>query len=175
MAKRVLDLAVSVATIAAAASIVWVAFVDRDAGSRWFERAHPVGPPIGYVRGQKIDALPGVDFREARRTVLVVFTSRCRFCIEGVPYYQRLASLRDKDGARVRIVAVGFEQDQGAWSFPREQGWQPDHLVLVPPSSLKVRGAPAILLVDAKGTIVESWLGETTAETYEDIVKTVFQ
>jgi hypothetical protein len=172
---RVLDLTVSLATVAAAAAILWVVLVGRGASSGWLGQGRAGRPPVGYVRGEKIDALSGIDFRAARRTLLVVFTSHCQFCIQSVPYYRRLASMRDKQGAKVRVIAVGFEQDQGARSFPGEQAWQPDQLVIVPPSKLKVRGAPAILLVDANGTVVESWLGETSAETYEDILKTTFQ
>jgi hypothetical protein len=114
MLRRVPDIAVSTMTISAAGAIVWVVLVDAGARPGWPWRAREVRPPTGYLRGDKIDELPGVDFRVADRTLLVVFTSRGQFCIEGVPYNQRLVSTPDKDGAKVRIVAVGFEQDQGA-------------------------------------------------------------
>jgi hypothetical protein len=176
MLKRALDVGVSVTTIAAGIAIVWAVLVGGGTRSRlWPWGAREVRPPTGYIRGDKIDALPGVDFRASHRTLLVVFRSRCAFCIDSVPYYERLMTARNQRGAKVRVVAVGFQQDAAAREFPAQQGWHPDQVVFVARSAVKVRGTPAVLLVDSNGVVVESWLGRTEPDSYEDIVKTTFE
>jgi hypothetical protein len=175
MFRRALDVSVSVATIAAATAIIWAVLADRGKDARWWPwQAREPRAPTGYVRGDKIGGLPGLDFRLSSRTILVVFSSRCHFCKESMPYLQRLVSVRDQRRARVRIVAVGFEPDQDARQFPEQQGWHPDQIVLVPPSAIKIRGTPTVLLVNANATVTHSWLGRTSGETYEEIVKATF-
>jgi hypothetical protein len=176
MFKRIIDVVASLATIAAALAILWVLFTDAGATRAWpWQKQRPVDKPAtGYVRGDRMDPIAGIDYGASRRTLLIVYRSQCHFCIQSTPYYQQLGSLRDQSRAPVRIVAVGFEKDDGAAAFPAEQGWHPDHLALVPPSTIKVKGAPSVLLVDSSGTVVQSWLGQMTAENYTDVAKTVF-
>jgi hypothetical protein len=174
MFKRVLDVSVSVATVAAAIAIVWAVVTDN--GRRhWPWRTREVGQPTGYVRGDKMSVLPGVDFSASNRTVVVVFSSRCSFCIESAPHFRRLVSARNERHARVRVVAVGSEQDPGARQFPEQQGWHPDQIVVVPPAAVRVAGTPAILLVDSKGLVEASWLGRMAPDTFDAIVRTAFE
>ena len=174
MLKRVLDIGTSVATILAAAAIVWAVFFDEGSRHAWPWRSRVERSPAGYVAGDKIERVAGLDFHSSERTLLIVFRSRCRYCIESAPYYQQLVSLRNKKNAPVRIVGIAFEQDPEARSFISDQGWSPDQLVLVPPSTIKVKAAPSVILVDSDATVVATWLGRTSAASYRDIATTAF-
>jgi hypothetical protein len=171
---RILDLTVSILTAVAAIAIVWVVVAGSPGRQSLPWKARSQKPPAGYLRSDKMDPIAGVNFAEADRTLIVFFRSPCQFCIQSVPYYQRLTALKKDRKSRLQIVAVANDTDADAKNFPDEQGWQPDRVVLVPAGSIKARGVPVLLLVSSSGRVVESWLGGTTAESYDDLVRTVF-
>src|ERR1051325_2154425 len=54
--------------------------------------------------GMKL-SLPGVDWGQSDRTLLLVLSTTCHFCSESTPFYQRLAQEKSKHGD-VRLIAV---------------------------------------------------------------------
>ena len=121
----------------------------------WKPQPPKAPPPI--AAGTKL-AIADVDWANNGSTLVVALQKGCHFCSESAPFYQRLVQdTKDKNG--LKIVAV----------LPQttDEGKQYLDSLKVPIADVKqaqlstfgVSGTPTLILVDAKGQVVNSWVG----------------
>lgn len=92
-------------------------------------------------------------------TVLVIVSSKCRYCIESLPLYRRLA----EDSARnpFRLVFAGAEPLDTITGFLVANG-HPKPTILSLPPEIPVSVTPTLVLINSSGEITSAWLGRLT-------------
>jgi thioredoxin-related protein len=128
----------------------------------------PKAPPQSYKSGEKIADSPSLDFRDAKRTLVLFESSTCHFCNESLGFYSRLASLAHKNGTR--IVALTFEDTGVNKSFLATHGVEPDAVLALKDTKLKVFATPTLILVKNDGTVVASWVGKLPAQKESEVI-----
>ena len=133
-------------------------------------RTERVTPPVssGPVAGTRI-SLPGVDWSDARQTLLIALSKECRFCSESAPLYERLAreAARRKD---VRLIAVFPQDGAEARKYLDELGVPIQEIRQAQLDSIGARATPTLVLVDKAGVVTNSWVGRLPAEKESEVI-----
>jgi hypothetical protein len=109
-------------------------------------------------------ALSGQD------ALMIVVNSRCTFCTDSMPFYQRILEHRARSHAQTRIVAVGLEPKDTIQTYLRKNNVFVDTVTSVELRTLKVTSTPTLLLVNRSGKISGIWTGRLTADEEADVL-----
>jgi thioredoxin-related protein len=121
--------------------------------------------------GAKV-SLPDTDWTKNNRSLVLVLQKGCRYCTESAPFYQKLSAAVKAEGKTTLLAALPSSATESE-GYLRELGVAVDVVKQVSPSSLGVRGTPALLLVDDKGIVVESWTGKLPADKETQVLNKV--
>jgi hypothetical protein len=124
--------------------------------------------PRGPIAGTNV-ALPGFDWSGSNKTVVLALSSKCHFCSESAPFYQRLTNeLSQKSD--VRLVAI-FPQDGGeAKEYLIGLGVRIGEIRQASLNSIEVSGTPTLMIVDSHGTVKQSWVGKLSTEKESEVL-----
>jgi hypothetical protein len=127
--------------------------------------------PRGPIAGTNV-ALPGFDWSGSNKTVVLALSSKCHFCSESAPFYQRLndemAQHRD-----ARLIAV-FPQEVGeAKQYLSALGVKIEDVRNATLNSIGVNGTPTLIIIDSKGRIEQSWVGKLSPEREAEVISRV--
>lgn len=135
--------------------------------------------PAGAVRdaprpqtGSQLE-IAGQDWRESEKTLVMVLSNTCRYCIESTAFYQRLAA-ENKDRGAVRLVAVMPQALEESSDYLKANDISVDGLYHARPADLQVSGTPTLILVDRTGTIIDSWVGKLPPEKENEVFLAAF-
>lgn len=115
--------------------------------------------------------LPSVDWSGNGRTLLLVLQKGCHFCTESAPFYKELAG-RAAQG-KVRLVAVLPQETADAKQYLNSLQIPIDDVRQSSLDALGVRGTPTLILVDARGTVEDSWVGKLPAEREAEVLRRI--
>jgi peroxiredoxin len=127
---------------------------------RYWPRLSPPRKPADAVlqlKGKHV-GVDGLNVRTGVPTVLLVLSTRCRFCAESMPFYRRLSAQR-VNGKGFRLVAVSSENSEKLKSFIAAEGVSVDAVLSSSLPGLGIRSVPALLLVGREGRVVDVWTG----------------
>jgi hypothetical protein len=159
---RGLQMLANVAVIAASGCVIW-----------WIatQRTPPAdrGPSTSYAVGESVGTVAGVDFRDARETLLMVLREDCRYCRDSMTFYQQLSSAQ-RDTRGIRLVVVSTDAQGSMSAYLRSNAVQVDRVVTVAPGALKVSGTPCLLLVDSAGKVKKVWRGKLGATQEREVL-----
>ena len=99
------------------------------------------------------------DWAQSNKTLLLVLSATCRFCDESAPFYQQLTT-RFPDRQLVQFVAVFPQGVDSATKHLSDLGVRIAEVKQSRLSSLGVTGTPTLILVDASGKVIDSWVGK---------------
>lgn len=103
-----------------------------------------------------------VDWKSNGRSIVLYLSTKCRFCDESVPFYERLAKQKPKNG--VKLVAV-FSQDlDQATAYLNSHRIVVDKVVSSSLNSVGINSTPTLLLVDQNGVVSDFWRGKLDKE-----------
>ena len=129
-------------------------------------------PEQGALRGPQAGtpvALPGVDWTQGDRTLLVVLSKGCHFCSESSRFYRRLAREAGQAGG-VQLVAVLPQDVATGRGYLAELGVDIPEVRSAPLNTLDVPGTPTLILTDQAGRVVDSWVGLLPPDREEEVV-----
>jgi hypothetical protein len=114
-------------------------------------------------------AVPGVNWEENKQTLVLVLRDGCHFCTDSAEFYRRLAK---EGGARgsTKLVAVlpGIVGDSRRYldglGVPVTEIRQSQF------GTLGVSGTPTLLLVNDKGVVTRSWVGQLPAYKEAEVI-----
>lgn len=131
-------------------------------------------PPEVKV-GEQFDSLRQVVPAGAEKALVVALSPTCHFCTESMPFYKKLIDQRNQKGSNVKIVtAVPAEAAKAEeQKTMTTSGVNPDALVALDFSNIKVPGTPTILLVDNQGKVLDVWVGKQDSSGEEEILETL--
>lgn len=134
----------------------------------------PASPPpeaaerAGIKPGAKL-SLPDVDWGRSDRTLLMVLSTKCQYCTDSAPFYQRLAEEKSRRGG-VSLMAVLPQDVEESRKYLGEHGVVADEVRQASPGSLGVKGTPTLLLVDNEGVVQGVWVGRLPPEREEEVL-----
>lgn len=139
-------------------------YVFRQQGS-----ARPDAPTRSY----DLQSLKGASSVGKQPTLVLALRQGCHYCEASAPFYRNLARREASGELRCRLLAILPDGGPAVSAFMRSEGLTiatlPD--VALPP--LGVQGTPTLLLVDAHGNVVESWVGELSDTQREGVIAAV--
>lgn len=110
----------------------------------------------GYAAGAQMEALPGVQFAERERTLVLFESSGCTFCTQSMPFYKKLSKELKSRG--ISFVAASPEPVHVSQAYFKSHGVAVDQVVQKM-FSRQVAGTPTLVLVDRRGTVTDAWVG----------------
>lgn len=164
--KQVLEVATNVAVLVAAIAII--ALLAHSYFATPAKRAAAKLQP-----GATIGEVKDLDFGAAPRTLLLVMSTGCRYCIQSVPFYQTLASMRGNLAGRTRILAVFPEDEANVKTFLQKSQLELEFRPNVDLGKLSVSATPTLILVDSSKNILNSWVGSLAKEQQAEVVKNI--
>ncbi|MGA9997096.1 MAG: hypothetical protein WBP93_16885 [Pyrinomonadaceae bacterium] len=125
-------------------------------------------PRTGPAEGTQL-SVPGVNWSESNKTVLLALSKGCHFCSESAPFYQQLAhELAERKD--VRLIAV-FPQEVGdAKKYLDGLGVSIGDVRQASLGALGIGGTPTLIIVDKSGTVKQSWIGRLNPEREQEVL-----
>ena len=118
-------------------------------------------------------SLPNVDWSKSDKNLVLALSTRCHFCSESTPFYQKLAQLKTGRGD-VRLIAALPQKVEEAQAYLSEHNLSVDEVRQTSLDTIDVRGTPTLVLVDRNGTIVDSWKGKLPPEKETEVATRLF-
>ncbi len=167
--KSPLDTAANIAIILVCA-IAAVVLVRNQ-----FFQPRPPGAPPQVEKGEQYAALKGAVPAGASRALVVAVSPTCHFCNDSLPFYKHLVDERNQKGSAVKFVAAVPSEDSKAPESEKfiNAGVQPDSVVHLDFSSIKVPGTPTLMLVDNNGKVLNVWVGKLDEGGEKEVLKTL--
>ena len=129
-------------------------------------RTTPAHPDF---RGMKVN-LPDIDWAQNEQTLLLVLNEKCRFCTESAPFYQQLTEANSTN-RKLRLVAVLPQDVSSSREYLRSLKAPIDDVRQSSLDEIGVEGTPTLILVNAKGEVMEAWAGKLSPEQEMDVLK----
>jgi thioredoxin-related protein len=123
--------------------------------------------------GDKLTHLDGWDWSAHDRTLVLVLRKGCHFCEDSAPFYQRLITKRQQEGSDTALVAVFPDAADAVQEVVKSEGLDVRTLTGVPLEGLKVLGTPTLLMVDNKGTVLNTWMGVLSPRQELEVMKAI--
>jgi hypothetical protein len=175
--KSTLDTAANIAIIVVCA-IAAVVLIRNQFFPK--QQAGPNGPQI--VKGEKYAQLRDAIPAGASRALVVAVQPGCHFCNDSMPFYKKLLDERNQKGSAVKFVAAvpNAEKPADAQKIVSDEsqkfaavGAQPDRMVNLDFSAIKVPGTPTLVLVDNSGKVLNVWVGKLDGDGEKEVLKTL--
>ena len=116
--------------------------------------------------GQKVP-LEGVNWEKNKKTLVMYVSSKCRYCTESGPFYQRL--IDEKAAKDVKFVAVMPQTVEEGREYLTKLGVKVNDVYQTPLQAIGVKSTPTLLLVNESGVVTDSWVGKLQPEREQDV------
>lgn len=125
---------------------------------------------VGLEVGSQLN-LVGLGESLEQKTVLLVLSTRCRFCVESMPFYRELINaVSSKD---TRFVAIFPEEIGIGKAFLSEHGLPEIETLQSKLSDIKVRGTPTVILTNRNGVVESFWMGKLDTQKQKELVNKI--
>lgn len=125
----------------------------------------------GLHRGEKFKSAPMAVAGNPVRTLLIVIDPMGYDSNESARLYRELTDVSCKDKTTVRAIFSGDESAAEEY-MTRNQVWM-DSASSVKFGVNNIDGAPAIILLDADGTILDFWLGKLSNDDERQVINAI--
>lgn len=163
--------------LAANLAIIAVALVLSSVLAKHYLSPSPSGdegvhsrPHIELRAGMSL-SVENVDWSKNDKTILLVLSTKCHFCVESAPFYRRISNrLRSSS---VRLIGI-FPKGQGdGQKYLEDLAISVDDLREVSLDSIKVPVTPALILVDSGGLVTNLWVGKLSTDKESEVLSAV--
>lgn len=120
-----------------------------------------------------IGEVKDLELADTPRTLLMVLSTECKYCIQSTPFYKTLSGMRESLAGRTRIVAIFPQDDQDVKAFLQEHHLEIDFRASVDFEKLGVSATPTLILLDSRRNILNSWLGSLSKGEQGEVAKTI--
>ncbi|HLJ26126.1 MAG TPA: hypothetical protein VKY85_05410 [Candidatus Angelobacter sp.] len=164
--KSILANAANVALIVVSCLFIWLFVIHRDA-----LRFKAGSPPD--LTGTVLSPPPTYNWSGHDRTLVMAIQLGCHFCEDSMPFYRQLSELQHQNKLHATLLAYMPNQAGPAAAMLQSEKLDIAGVFDRPLKSLSVTGTPTLLLVNAKGRVERSWIGELPPEQQLDVIKTL--
>jgi thioredoxin-related protein len=120
--------------------------------------------------GEKINTPRGYDWHRLAPTLVVAVRDGCVYCERSYPLYKRLEDLERDNHLKAHILMVMPDDSIRAAALLSSHGITSQTIAGTPLTDIKVSGTPTLLLVDADGRLLQSWIGELNASKADALI-----
>jgi hypothetical protein len=163
--QKIIEVAANLAILVVCGLIGWTFLTHKSLPSGLGERAH--------LESTALPPLPGYRWGDHPKTLVLAIRKGCHFCDSSLPFYKRLSGLEKNNTLHAHLLAVMPDDPTAGTADLRAGGVSVDTLFNQPLNSIQVSGTPTLFLVDAKGSIEHSWVGELTPQGEKDVIATL--
>lgn len=157
--KSAFNWALNIVSVACALVVIWQ-FVDRFR-SRNGEAMNTVSV------GSRVQ-LPGVNWADSPKTVVLALSAYCQHCRTSAPFYRSLTDA--SSNGRFRTLAVLRESSKETTSLLPSLGI--DRIREIRHGDLEtlgIRATPTLLIVDGKGAVQSAWTGKLNLSQEKEV------
>jgi hypothetical protein len=116
--------------------------------------------------------LPDVDWRKNKQTLLLVLKAGCHFCSNSADFYRRLTTaIGAQTHAKAVAVLPGDIEDSNNYLASLDVHIKDVRQSLL--GQLNVTGTPTLLLVNRKGVVTKSWVGQLPPHKEKEVMSAV--
>jgi hypothetical protein len=114
-------------------------------------------------------SLPGVDWGNHKKNILLIVSTRCSFCSGSAGFYRQLADeiSRNKDS---RLIALLPQEEAEGNKYLNELKVPVEEVLQLKPDSIAVSGFPTIILVNSRGIVEEAWVGQLPSDQESEVL-----
>ena len=123
----------------------------------------------GIETGTKL-SLSGVDWTMSKRTLVMALSTKCHFCTESAPFYQRLAQER-AGNLNLRLIAVFPQKSQESLEYLKGLAVNVDDVRQSELDALGVSGTPTLILLNNQGVVEDTWRGKLNGDREGDVLR----
>jgi len=152
--RRNLEIVANVTVISMALVVGFVVLTDY---VRSYHTSHSI------AAGDRIANIPGVDWTQHPRTLVLALNTNCHYCQDSLPFYQKLAQAQGSGSEDLELVAAFPNDAKQVRKFTRDEPLPIKSVSSVAFDKWHVAGTPTLLLVDAQGRVERTWVGILTA------------
>jgi thioredoxin-related protein len=158
-------------TIANIAIIVVCAIAAVVLVRNQFFPPRPPGAPPQVEKGERFDQLKAIVPAGSSRALVVAVSPTCHFCDESMPFYKQIIDQRNQKGSQVKVIAAVPNEEAKAEESQKfaTAGANPDGMVHMDFSTIKVSGTPTLLLVDNDGKVLDVWVGKLPEDRQQEV------
>lgn len=133
----------------------------------------PPGAPEEAKKGEQFAQIKDVLPAGTSKALVVAVQPGCHFCNDSMPFYKRLLDERNQKNSPVKFIAAVPAEEAKAEETQKfaAVGAQPDHMVKIDFSSIKVPGTPTLLLVDNQGKVLDVWVGKLDSDKEKEVLE----
>jgi peroxiredoxin len=157
----ILEKTANIFVIVACGVVVWQ-FGYRAIHGSATQWQHAVEP------GYRIQDSAALDLNSAPRTMLILTSHTCQFCVASTPFYRKAADAARRRG--IRVIAVTWEDPAENRKFLESNGITVDRVLSGAATGVRVKGVPSLILVRRDGVVIDSWAGQARGESSERMV-----
>jgi thioredoxin-related protein len=125
------------------------------------------------LEGVTLPLMPGYRWGDHQRALVLAIRKGCHYCDSSLPFYKQLSALEKSNTLHAHLLAVMPDDLASGTADLRSGGVTVEALFNQPLNSIRVSGTPTLFLVDAKGSIERSWVGQLTPQGEKDLIATV--
>lgn len=131
------------------------------------ERSLPDAPLSG-------SSLTVVDFNwtRSKQTLVLALREGCRFCTDSANFYRRLATLGSRD-KNTRLLSLLPTEVTASSRYLKELRIPIAEIRQLALGRINIRGTPTLLLVNDKGVVTRSWVGQLSLEQETEVIEAV--
>lgn len=166
-ARSYLEVATNVAVLLAAIAVL------ASLAAMYFRPTAGPKLQIGLQKGETLALIPGFNFNESDRSLLLVMSTRCVYCDESVPFYKQLTGAQQVGNQGVRVVAVLPNSEEEVGQYMQQKQLQIAAVPSADLKTLKVAGTPTLILVDSGGRVIDFWVGKLSQDTEQQVLKVI--
>ncbi len=157
---------VAIILMAAVTSII---LIPKWAGKYFRQSTTQASAPV-LKPGDQI-TVPNQDWKKNGRTVLLFLSTKCHFCTESAPFYRTL--MGQLENKQVHIAAVFPQSVEEGKQYLSSLGVLVTNVQNLPSELSQVRSTPTLVLVDDKGTVIDSWIGKLTPSDESAVISKI--
>jgi thioredoxin-related protein len=135
-----------------------------------YVKSHVGRRNAGLSPGENISAPHGYDWHNHDQTLVIAVRQGCIYCERSYPLYRRLDGLEHDSRLKAHMLIVMPDDSANGTALLKAQGLTSQNVPNTPLGDIKVSGTPTLLLVDANGRLLQSWVGELDASKAEALV-----
>lgn len=120
--------------------------------------------------GDQIKSPIGYNWRHHETTLVVAVRKGCIYCERSYPLYRKLDGLEHDGHLKAHMLVVMPDDPTSGAELLRLQGITGQSVLNTPLNQMKVSGTPTLLLVDADGRLLRSWVGELDSSKADALV-----
>ena len=164
--QKIIEVAANLAIFVVCGLIGWTLLTHKSLPSGW-------GREATRLEGVTLPPLPGYHWGDHQKTLVLAIRKGCHYCDSSLPFYKQLSGLEKSNTLHVHLLAVMPDDRASGAAYLQSGGVSVEAVFNQPLSSIRVSGTPTLFLVDAKGRIEHSWVGQLTPQGEKDVIAAV--